>query len=80
MIGLEKQRDTIKAEAFLRASGETAKEREKKADCHKSVREWLQKYEDAVYDYEIYKNRRAREVLVVECWRSENANRRKGNV
>lgn len=79
LVGLDHQLKTIKAVSFTTASG-TMAEKEAKAYASQSYREHVAKIEQATYDYEILRNKRLTEELVVECWRSINANRRKGNV
>lgn len=81
MKGLEKQEKTIKGQAFLATAGQgTIAEREAKAYTSQEYIKWRQSYEDAVCDFEILNNKRSREILVIEVWRSLNASRRQGNV
>lgn len=77
--GLEQARKTIKALSFLHATG-TNGEREATAYASQDYKDAVTRYEDAVYDDELYANKRKTEALIVEVWRSENANRRSGNV
>lgn len=82
MLGLEKQEKTILGVAILAQKGHegTVGEKEAKARNSDEFKAWLERYENAVADYEIYRNRRHTADLVIECWRSENANRRQGQV
>lgn len=77
--GLEQQRKTVKAFAFLSASG-TMAEKEAKAYASPEYEEVTQAIENAVADAELYFNKRSTEMLIVEVWRSVNAGRRKGNI
>ena len=79
MEGLSDQRKTVKAIGFLDASG-TRDERESSAYVSSEYREHGKRYEDAVFEYEALRNKRSTEALIVEVWRSEQANRRAGNV
>jgi hypothetical protein len=80
MIGLDKQEKTILAIELLKTKGATAQERDAVARASEPYAQWLKKYEESVYDFEKLRNERNSEELVVECWRSENANRRAGNI
>ena len=77
---LEHKRKTIKAEAYLRAPGNTINERESNAYCCQEMRDFLEEYKDAVYDEQILASKRKSAELAIEVWRSKNANRRTGNV
>ena len=82
LAGFERQEKTIKAIAFLDSTGTklTMAEREAMAYSSPAYREHTQKIADATTDYEIMRNRRLTAELIVEVWRSMNANRRHGNV
>jgi len=81
MKGLEKQEKTVKGQAYLDTAGKgTVAEREAIAYTSKEYKEWTGKYEDAVIEYEILNNKRLREQLVIEVWRSLNSSRNKGNI
>ena len=77
--GIEQSRKTVKAIAFLQASGTMA---EKEAIAYKSqeYQDIVAKYEDAVADEALLHNKRTTNALIVDVWRSENANRRTGNI
>lgn len=79
MEGLSEQRKTVRAIGFLESSG-TRDERESSAYVSSDYRDHVKRYEDAVYEYEAIRNKRMTEALIVEVWRSEQANRRAGNV
>ena len=80
MLGLEKQEKTVLAVGLLDNPDGTVAEREARARTSQEYMVWREDYENAVADYEIYRNRRHTADLVIECWRSENANRRQGQV
>lgn len=81
MKGLETQKDTIKAVAFLEAEGKGSQgEREHIAKASEAYRQWVSDYEEAVLDFELLNNKRNTEAMIVEVWRSLNASRRMGNV
>ncbi len=79
MIGIENQEKTILGTVFLEMSG-TVAEREAGARSSQALKDWQSQYKDAVYNYEILRNKRNTESLIVEVWRSLNANQRKGNI
>jgi hypothetical protein len=79
MIGLEKQEKTVLAVEILKCKG-SVQERDAIARTSAGYKEWLSKYEGSVFDFEKLRNERNSEELLVECWRSENANRRAGNI
>jgi len=81
MKGLEKQEKTIKARSFIATKGEGGvAEREAISVTSKEYLEWHGRYEDSIMDYETLNNKRLREQLVVEVWRSLNSSRNKGNI
>lgn len=77
--GLYEQRKTIRAIAFLNASGSAA-ERTEKANASIEYQEHLRLIKDAHIDYEILKNKRDSNIRITEMWRSVNSNQRKGNI
>lgn len=79
MVGLEKQEKTILGVEYGSATG-TVGDRDAAARTSDQYREWREKYETAVVDYEILRNKRNTASVIVEVWRSENANRRSGNL
>lgn len=81
MKGLEKQEKTVKARAFIEAKGQGGvAEREAIAVTSKEYTDWNGRYEDSIMDYEVLNNKRLREQLVIEVWRSLNSSRNKGNI
>lgn len=88
MKAKEYQRQTMKSLAYLEAeqdairSGERWSVAKKEAVAMQSEKyqKWCKDFEDAVADYEILNNERNTAILKVEIWRSEQANRRRGNV
>ena len=79
VIAMEQQTKTVKAMQFLEAEG-TVAEREARAATSRDYLAACQKHHAAVADYELLKNKRLSESLVIEAWRSIQANRRHGNV
>lgn len=77
--GLNRQEKTIKSVAFLESKG-TVAEREALAYTSTAFIDHTIKIENATIDYETIRNRRLTAELIVEVWRSENANRRQGNI
>jgi len=82
MMGLAHQEKTILGQLVLdqRSLDGTVGEKEGRARNSEEYTEWRGKYENAVADYEIYRNRRNTAELIIELWRSENANKRQGNI
>ncbi len=68
-----------KATVFLHVSG-TVAEREATALVANEVQDSYRAHFQAIRDYQAVANKRELERLVVEVWRSENANRRVGNI
>lgn len=79
MLGLEKQEKSILGIEYLKTTG-TVGERDAEARNSTAYTKWREDYENAVADFELLRNKRATEALIVEVWRSENANRRRGNI
>jgi len=82
MVGLDKQEKVILGLEILNQKGKpgTAPEKDGIARNSQEYKAWLEDYENAVADYETYRNRRHTADLVIEMWRSENANRRQGKI
>ncbi len=81
MKGLEKQEKTVKAKLFIEANGKGGvAEREAIVYASPEYKEWIGKYEDSIVDYEILNNKRLREILIIDVWRSLNSSRNKGNI
>lgn len=68
-----------KATVFLHMTG-TVAEREAEALKANETQDAYRAHFQAIRDFQAMANRRELERLVVEVWRSENANRRVGNV
>lgn len=76
---LERKEKTVKAIGFLKAEG-TVASREHKAVSSVAWGEHIETYQNAVADSETLENKRNTAALVVEVWRSLQANRRRGNI
>ena len=81
MKGLDGQTKSIEAIEFLKTKGLGAQgEREKMARASQNYRNHINLCTDAIFDYELVNNKRNTEAMVIEVFRSLNANRRKGNI
>jgi len=82
MEGLKEQKKTILAIAFLDNKEGTDKTKDSKACSSEKFAEWHTKYEESVFVYETFRNRRKTAELLIEAWRSINSNRRQagGNI
>lgn len=80
MKGLEYRLKVCKAQEFLKQEAGSAAEREQRAYASDAYRALVKEYEDAVIDYETVAARRETRILTIEVWRSQNANRRQGNI
>ena len=69
-------RKKVRARVFLTSEGSVAV-RQAKAEVHEDVGEADDRYIKTIELYEVVKARRERAELVIEVWRSLNANRRK---
>lgn len=78
--GLEAQIKTVEATVFKGLSGQDMTIPEKNAEVHTSP--WYTEHNKKIYaamlDYEIFRNRRSTASIMVEYWRSLNANKRQG--
>ncbi len=87
MKRLDHERNTARSLAMLEVDEDVAQytkkmtvaAKESLAYTSKRYQEWLEEYGNAVADYEILNNKRATEIARIEVWRSEQANRRRGN-
>ena len=77
--GLSEQRKTIKSMLYIEAHGDQ-KKREAEAYAADEYIEHIEKYTNAIAEFETLRNRRITAALIVEVWRSCNANRRNGNI
>ena len=78
MKRLDYQRNTIKSLAMLDAEDDAIKSGERLSVARKE--EFLEEYQDAVAEYETLNNLRNTKIGIIEVWRSEQANRRRGNL
>jgi hypothetical protein len=79
MKGLDDQKKTIHAIQYLKSTGAQG-EKDKIALASDEYAAHLDKVKSSIYEYEELKNRRDTEILVIETWRSMNANQRRGNI
>jgi hypothetical protein len=78
--GLSLQRKTVKANCFIRAGEKSAASKEQTAYQMPDYVMHLQKMETANLAYLTLSAQRSTAVIVIDCWRSLNAARNKGNV
>lgn len=79
MLFIEDKKKTVKATQMANMDGSISG-REMEALASDEYKAVCDEYRDAVYDYEMLRNRRKSAELTIELWRSMNANRRQGNV
>ena len=79
LVAAEEKRKTVRAVEFLRNSG-TVAEREALSMASEGYESAVTAIEEKTYTYEALRLKRASEALVIEMWRSLNANKRVGNV
>lgn len=78
---LEKKEKVILSQKFVELKGcGTNQERECLARTTQDYKNWLTEYEATVLDYQIKQLKRDSQILLIDCWRSLNANQRKGNI
>jgi hypothetical protein len=68
----------VRAAMIKHSSGSSASAREAEADASVEVSEAWEKHFKATHDYHAMANKRSTEVIIVDTWRSMNANRRQG--
>jgi len=78
--GLSEQRKTIKANCFMRAGEGSAAAKEQVAYQMPDYVMHLQKMETAELEYLTLHAKRQTAVVIIDCWRSLNAARNKGQV
>jgi len=78
MIGLELQKNTILAVVQLEGIHKTVGDNKAEAYMAQSYLAWQTNYVDAIYDYELFRNKRNTAALVVDLWRSEFSARKQG--
>ena len=79
MIGSDERRKTVRALELLKNTG-TVAEREALALTSEAYEQAIEAHENAVADYELLRNKRMTESLVIEMYRTTSANQRKGNI
>lgn len=77
--GLKRQTKTIEGAIFLTTKG-TIPERMAQVHTDQAYIDHTHKISEANYDYELLKTRRNTAELIIEVWRTESANQRRGNV
>lgn len=80
VAGLERQKTTIKAQAFRRAKDGPVSQKEAIATTSHEYQEHLKSIEVAEIEMFIMQNKRGTEHAVIDCWRSLNAARNKGQI
>lgn len=78
MEGLRKQLKTIEAMAFIEAEAPSAAAKTQIAYASTDYKLHVEKYQNAIADYHLYKNKRDTENTLIDVWRSLNASRRNG--
>ena len=78
--GLKDQTSTIEGTLYLQVEGKTVADRDARVASHELIKQHQEKIQNANTDYEIMRNRRKTSELIIECWRTEQANRRRGNI
>lgn len=79
VLRTEQKIKTVKALVYAALEG-SIEDKKQKVELHEDVKAAWEDYFKAVRDYELVKNKREREVLIVELFRSVNANRRLGQM
>lgn len=72
--------DLMRKRMFIIADGTSVEQRKAVAEISGEVQDSIGEYLSATLEWEKVKAKRATEELIVEAWRSVNANRRQGNV
>jgi hypothetical protein len=70
----------IRNAIYLHSGKSTVADRQAEADSSPQYADALKSYFDALKEWDAVKNKRQTECIVIECWRSIQANQRKGNV
>lgn len=71
---------TIEASAYLDAPKGTVAEKEAYVYTTPEYKAHCDEYKQAVLEYQRLTNERERERLIIEVWRTVNANQRRGNI
>lgn len=77
--GLDDQKKTIEALAFINAKGSAA-ERSQCARASDEYQYHINALHEARLDFETMRNQRMTAALQIDMWRSVNSNQRKGNI
>jgi len=80
MLRTEYLADVAESMVYKSIQEGSVEDRKRAAKVAPETRQAMEDHFAAVVHFETLKARRAREVLVIELWRSVNANRRVGNV
>lgn len=81
MQEIENKEKTILATIILdHRIGTTVQERDAMARTDERYIQWIKEYKEAVYNYEILRNKRSTETIIIEAWRSLNRDRKQGNI
>ncbi len=78
--GLKDQKNTIYSECYADQEGDTVKDREMGAYRDERYKYHISAIGEARVEYETVRLKRKTEEIIVEAWRSMNANRRVGNI
>ena len=78
--GLSEQRKTLKSILMMKSLQKSNDMRTADAYASEQYQEHVEKLQNAIADYETMRNKRMTEQLIIEVWRSCNANRRNGNI
>jgi len=72
----------LQADAILKSRGAPSTQKDKEAEAYsgKDYTEALSAYHDSIAEFETMNNKRKTAELTIEVWRTQNANKRKGNV
>lgn len=76
--GLKETLKIVQSTLFLKMTGKTQAERKEQAIAHTDYYRAVQKWQQAVQEVELLRAKRTTNTLIVDCWRSLNANRNKG--
>ena len=77
--GLDDQKKTVEALAFMKAEGSAA-ERSQRAKASDMYQDHIKDLHDARLEFETMRNQRQTAVLQIDMWRSVNSNMKKGNI
>jgi len=81
MLELENSEKTILAMIILdNRIGTTVQERDAIARTDDRYKKWMTDYKDAVFNFELLRNKRSTETIIIEAWRSLNRDRKHGNI